>query len=750
MQTWLRYALLAGIFAVPFIPFLIANSMFFPFITGKNFAFRILVELMLGAWIVLAVLDVRYRPKLSWLLGAIAAWVAVIFFADLFGENAFKSFWSNFERMEGWITLIHLLAYFIVVGTVLNTEKLWGWFAGTTIGASVIMGFYGLFQLADFIDIRQGGDRLDGTFGNATYLAVYMLFHIFITALLLAKWRAATWVRVALVAVLAFQLFILIQTATRGAIIGVVGGAILVTVLIALFERTNRQLRRIAAGTLAVLVILVGGFFAVKDTQFVRDISGIARVATISLDEQTVRSRFMVWDMAWQGVKEKPILGWGQESFNYVFNKYYNPKMFDQEPWFDRVHNIVGDWLIAGGVLGFLAYVSMPLIALWYLWFHRRRGQAVVEAQQFGGKVGDTTRKGERTFSITEAAIFTGMLAAYGFYNFFTFDNIGSYLLFFGVLAYIHFRVTPALPSQSWLTRSVPVSVGTTIIAPIVLVVTLLGVYVINIPAMGTSTKLIQALSPGAGGNIERNIERWEELLDRRTIGRQEVREQLIQFAGRVVRNDSYSLQEQQTVLDLATMGMNDLLGEVGEDARLYAFQGSFLNNAGFPNEARPYLEKAVELSPTKPDMIHALATTYLATEDFDQALALYKRAFELAPEYDLGRIRYAAAAVFAGQDERARELLEEEFGTTIVNNRELLRAYSETGQLEKVLAIWQLRVKENPNDPQSWLSLAATHMELGDREAAIDALERFKEVSPENADRADFFIQEIRAGRTP
>ena len=45
----LRWILLIGIALVPFISFLIANgglipNMFFPFITGKNFAFRILVE----------------------------------------------------------------------------------------------------------------------------------------------------------------------------------------------------------------------------------------------------------------------------------------------------------------------------------------------------------------------------------------------------------------------------------------------------------------------------------------------------------------------------------------------------------------------------------------------------------------------------------------------------------------------------------------------------------------------------------
>jgi len=59
------------------------------------------------------------------------------------------------------------------------------------------------------------------------------------------------------------------------------------------------------------------------------------------LQEGTTESRFIVWNMAWKGFEEHPVLGWGQESFNYVFNKYYNPKLYNQEQWFDRTHDCI-------------------------------------------------------------------------------------------------------------------------------------------------------------------------------------------------------------------------------------------------------------------------------------------------------------------------------------------------------------------------------------------------------------------------
>ena len=123
MNKILRYALLVGIFIVPFIPLVVSSTMFFPFITGKNFLFRILVELLVGGWAILAVFDKAYRPRFSWLLISVLSFVGIMAFADMFGVNPFKSFWSNFERMEGFLMLAHLLGYFIVLGTVLNTEK---------------------------------------------------------------------------------------------------------------------------------------------------------------------------------------------------------------------------------------------------------------------------------------------------------------------------------------------------------------------------------------------------------------------------------------------------------------------------------------------------------------------------------------------------------------------------------------------------------------------------------------------------
>lgn len=109
MKDILRGVVLTGIFIIPFLPLVVADSLFFPFITGKNFAFRIIVEIIFASWIVLAFLDRSYRPKFSWIMGAFIWFIGVMFVANLLGESPHKSMWSNYERMEGFVSIAHLL-----------------------------------------------------------------------------------------------------------------------------------------------------------------------------------------------------------------------------------------------------------------------------------------------------------------------------------------------------------------------------------------------------------------------------------------------------------------------------------------------------------------------------------------------------------------------------------------------------------------------------------------------------------------
>ncbi|MCX6701622.1 MAG: O-antigen ligase family protein [Candidatus Zambryskibacteria bacterium] len=364
----LKYLTLGGLFAIPFIAFIVPSGMFFPFISGKGFAFRILVEILFGLFVMLAFIDKEYRPKFSWLTKSFILFTFIILIADLLGQNPYKSLWSNYERMEGFVLLAHLLLYYLVVSSVINTKELWNKLFNTSIFASVLMSFYGLFQLAGKIGISQGGVRLDGTFGNATYLAIYLVLHIFLCLYMLVSESQKNWQKWTYGSIIVLETIMLYFTATRGAILGLIGGLLLAGILIVWKEKENKTLRKIAYWLAGGVVVVILGFILLRGTPLVKNSPVLSRFSNLGFSEFQTQGRYYVWPMAVKGIMDRPLLGWGQESFNFVFNKYYDPGLFGQEEWFDRTHDLVLDWLIAGGIIGFLAYVSMYVAFFYYIW----------------------------------------------------------------------------------------------------------------------------------------------------------------------------------------------------------------------------------------------------------------------------------------------------------------------------------------------------------------------------------------------
>src|SRR3989344_1479925 len=428
-NNWLRNLVFIGIFAVPFIPFVVSGSLLFPFITGKAFIYRVLVEIVFVLWFALAVRDADYRPRSSWIMKATGAFMVVVLLADIFALDSFKAFWSNYERMEGFVALAHHFLFFLVAASMMRTKNIWNKFLATNVGASIIMVIYAFLQLAGKITINQGGVRVDGTFGNATYLAIYMVFNIFFAGLLFTQWKNKT-ARYLLGAIALLDIVVLYFTATRGAILGAVGGAFITFVYLAIKAEKGDKIRKLAMTFVVLLIVGAGTFWSIRNTALVQKSPVLNRFANVSLEEVRSQGRYFVWPMAWHGFIERPILGWGQEGFNHVFAANYNPKMYNQEPWFDRTHNIVLDWMINAGALGIISYLLIFVAMLYSI-----------------GKASDAN------MTKAEKGILYGLVAAYIFHNLFVFDQIGSYILFFSLLAFLHYFTTvdkPAVQNSFW------------------------------------------------------------------------------------------------------------------------------------------------------------------------------------------------------------------------------------------------------------------------------------------------------------
>lgn len=735
LNRGLRIAILGGLFVIPFIPLLVPGNLFFPFISGKNFAFRIVVELLFALWFVLALRDPEVRPRKSLLLWSLGAFLLVMGLATIFSENPFKSFWSNYERMEGYVTLLHLGAYFLVAGAMFARNKIWEYWIQTNLGVSIILCFYGVGQLLGWWPVHQGATRLDATFGNATYFAVYTVFMTFWAVWLLVR-ESQMWLRIVYGLIALFNLFILYHTATRGAILGLIGGALLSSFLIAVFERNNSRVRRFASGILLLVLLLVGLFFLLKNTEFIKNNVVLGRFSAISLDEQTTKSRFMIWNMAWQGFKERPLLGWGQESFNYVFNKYYDPRMYTQEQWFDRTHNVFFDWLIAGGILGLLTYLSLFVGALWVIW--------------------------KRLTNTTERAVLTGLLAAYFVHNLFVFDNLISYILFFSFLAFLHTRTATKESSpmmvgvvanksqeRNGTAPSSSLSSGVQVPAAVVgVLVVLAGAYFVNVPAWRANTNLIQAIQIRSQSDLTNSIGYFKAALAQETAGTQEVLEQLMQLSAGLASNTQVPSDIKQQFLQLTKQEMEKQLARTPDDARLLVFYGSTLDQYGQLEEGAKYLEQAAADSPKKQTILFELGANYLNRAQFDKALVVFKQAYEEEVSYDDARLNYATASIYAHQPDIAKQVLTEKYGTDMVPDGRILRAYADTNQWPKAIAILQDQVSKSPSDTEVRKRLAVAYYQSGNTPAAVATLRSIEDISPSQKEEIEAIIKQIQTGK--
>lgn len=727
MKDLLKGVVYTGIFAVPFIVLLVTSSMFFPYITGKNFAFRIIVEIVVAAWFVLALYEPRYRPKFSWIAASGLGFLAVMLVANLFGEYAPKSFWSNYERMDGYVTLVHFYLYFLVIGTMFTLEKHWRWFFNTTLGVAVVVCFFAFAQLSGAAEISQGGSwRVDSTLGNSTYMAVYMLFHIFIAALLLVR-TPSRGMQYLYLGFIALFVFFLLQTGTRGATLGILGGGLLTALYVALFAEGYPRMRKIATGGLIALALLVGGFIAVRDTSFVESSPMLNRLASISLESGTVR--FMVWSTALEGIKERPILGWGQENFSYVFNKYYDPGLYYAEPWYDRVHNIALDWLIAGGIVGAFFYFSIIGAALYYIFV-----QPLVQRWR-GGR--------DETFTVAERGLLLGLLGAYVFHNLFVFDNIVSYIFFAVTLAFIHCRVAREIPAiQRPLFNGDVVRV---VIAPLTALTLAVVVYVVNVPSMLAARDIITAFQTQ---DYDDRFAIFERAWKRSTFGDQEIAEQVVQQAMSLADNPEVAAPDKRDHLVLAEQIMRDMIEQKPGDARFHLFLAGLYKTQGRFDEAAEQLAYARELTPAKPTVIVEQGIIELQRRNYETMHAHFETAYTLAPSFARARVLYAGSLLRAGDGERVAEILAEEDLRQFADAAPVFVAIGGPEAFDVLNQYLVTYIETHPESTMARMAYAQILLQQGERERALTILDEGAELIPSFADTAACLTDNINAER--
>src|SRR3989344_8459005 len=142
----------------------------------------------------------------------------------------------------------------------------------------------------------------------------------------------------------------------------------------------------------------------------------IQRVAT-----DLFGTRFAVWQITLKAIKDRPLLGWGPENFYIGFEKYYEPTAPNlQKLWWDRPHNIFLDIAANSGLIALFFYIAFWLILLWSLQRFKYAKQREAEHENTQIKA-----HGLQT-------MFIGYLTAL----IFNFDSFSTYLISFFFIGY--------------------------------------------------------------------------------------------------------------------------------------------------------------------------------------------------------------------------------------------------------------------------------------------------------------------------
>jgi len=702
-----------GIGFILFIPLYIGGSFFFPFIFPKIWLFQMITEIVLFFYVILALIDARFRPKWNLATGAMILLTIILVITSFTGIDAFRSFWGNTERMSGVIAWFHFVIFSIILSSVLTTEKEWRKFLGIAVIVGVLEFFYTLAQYFNASWIWLPSSQ-SGTIGNADLLGSYAIFGAFFALYLWKnaklKWFWAT--------AFFLNLGTLYIASSRGAIVGFVGGAASYMFL-NIVSRRDLWKRWVIIAT--ILLIIYGLFWSIRNTDFVKNSVQLTRLTNISFQGDTVQQRFTEWGIAWKAFKAKPIFGFGPNNYLYLHNAFLNPRVYElRETNFDRAHNAYLDYASMSGVLGLLGYLFLIGALFW-------------------------------VFVKNKLWITASLMVAYAIQSFFVFDSPASYIALFLTIGFAMFIETSS--QQPAASSKQPMAFSPQIILALSTFCFLLSTFIfwqVSVKPAVANNEFVHAFNDPSLG-IEESFNLYKKAVTQETLGTTEFRSQYNSWLQKNL--NSFKPEERMAVLDF---GINELEKEVKNHPMVFSylnlgqlfnykargFQDKLTQQVFFEKAANAY-DEALKLSPDRLEVYYSYLQLSFDAKNYDKGIELMKRAVSYAPNYWQTHWYLGFAYTAAGKDEEAVKALNEAlaiyykpYGVIMENGRlkydydkilnyvknfaskqEILGAVNPYIRLKmwpELLLLYLSAEKDDPGDTQIHQSLALVYQNLG------------------------------------
>lgn len=723
------------------LPIILLPPSFQPSVWTRTILFRILVTLLTGF------LSYKYfykKESVSLPVWNFKKYLSVLTFfgffllvvvSTIFSQDLRFSFFGSPARAGGTLNLFFYFIFSLILAFFLkeeNWKKLWK----VNFVIALIAGLFAIvqsFNIFGQLFVSYEGGTAPSFLGNSTFLAIYMLFMAIWSFVLFlqSKIRKHQFIYGGL-----FLLFILVifLTGSRASYLGLVIASFFFLFFFPIKIRRIKILKIIAAslvGIAIVAVIIFNAFpqLAEKGDLFSRmgNRLSIERVA-----EDLFGTRFAVWQITLEAIKDKPILGWGPENFYIGFEKYYEPTAPNmQKLWWDRPHNIFLDIAVNFGIIALIFYIGFWIILLWQL-----------------QKIKQSEKNADNTNTLLEAHGLQAMFVAYLIALFFNFDSFPTYLIsffFIGYSYYLFFSKKETIEiqnQQKYINYKTKKSIFL-----VFAIILLLFFYFWNIKPLWQNETIAYAKSISNVGRCQKSLEIMENvnkspgilkvysaLIYSDVIKKCANKENQFEYAekGKKTLEKASVVQPYYTRTWLFMGGLTNVLAANEQDANT---QKSLLQ------EARQYLDKALEISPKRQEIYVEIEKNYLVAQDYQSMKKSAYECINIDPTQGICYWYLGISEIFMGEQEKGKSTIEKalEIGGFPIHWLQLGAAHISQKNYKDAAEAYYMLTAGHPENAGYHAVYAFLLREIGEYGKAASAALRVFQLEPENEETQVF-----------
>lgn len=411
-KTYLRLIQFSLIASLAFI-FFVFKGLLFPFITSKQFAFNILIEVLLFIWLIFILKFPAYRPKSNLISYSLLAYFIAILLSIFVSVDPSLSFWGDAERMLGFFHVAHFFFFYLFITSVFRSWSDFKILFSASVLIATIVSLIGIF-----------GANVSSVIGNTAYVSGYLIFNIFFALILFFRENNKKIKFFYLLpVVIMFWEFLLCKTS--GAIIAMFFSTLLFFFLLAFFHQQKR-IRKGAIFMLVISIIAVILIFSQQNKAWFQD----SFFKNLTSQKITFQTRLISWKSAAKDFHNHPFLGTGFGTYAITFDRHFDSKFLNYAPneaYFDRAHNNLIDIASTTGLIGLSTYLLIFISVFYYLY---------QELKANGFKVGTAELSSSRNL---EAFLLLSLFSAYFIQNLAIFDSYATYIALMISLAFVYF-----------------------------------------------------------------------------------------------------------------------------------------------------------------------------------------------------------------------------------------------------------------------------------------------------------------------